>query len=226
LDKKSSLAIIQAGLGMIRSGNPWEAIAAGAGAGLKSYGEAVDQSQATQQKIMESRLAMESAVNAMKMGNVKDAIGLAQQSKKMDQDLFMSNNHDAVSMTNNAASVNAQLQGALLNYRSSMAGHAIQGGMLDLARAKLPYEQAEIAARGVYYTGRNDAQGGKLDAGARQKAEAATIKDLQMLGIGPNSPTYDAMHTAFFNKHYAMLATGGAGAAAAAPSTEGFSLVK
>lgn len=82
LERKQNMAIIQAGLGMIKSGNPWEAIASGAGKGISAYGEALDQSQAAQQKLLESRNALEASKQALNMGMFGKAVDLNTQAKK------------------------------------------------------------------------------------------------------------------------------------------------
>ena len=192
LEKKSAMAIIQAGLGMIRSGNPFEAIAAGAGQGMKSYGEAVDQAQATQQKLMESRLSMEAAVNAMKMGNIKDAVGLAQQSKKMDQEMFIANNHDAVQLTNNDKSVAAQIYDARLRAQTAGASTAVQSGLLALAAARNPAEIAKMNADVNWLNARAAAAPAKIDAATHAKAVQAATQTAQksMYAYDPSSQGY------------------------------------
>jgi len=99
LDRKQNLAIIQAGLGMIRSGNPFEAIAAGAGQGLKSYGEALDQSQATQQKLAESRIALEQSKNAMAAGLFGKAADYQLKGAELHHDAIKNSNTLAAGMS-------------------------------------------------------------------------------------------------------------------------------
>ena len=137
LDRKQNLAIIQAGLGMIRSGNPFEAIAAGAGQGIKSYGEALDQSQAQQQKLAEARMNLDASTNAMKMGNVKTAVELGAKDRELKYNTLAASSRDAVALTNNEANVAAQMAGHIMQYKSAQAGHAIQQGMLDIQREEM-----------------------------------------------------------------------------------------
>ena len=214
LEKKSAMSIIQAGLGMIRSGNPFEAIAAGAGQGLKSYGEAVDQAQATQQKLMESRLSMEAAVNAMKMGNVKDAVNLAQNAKKMDQELFMANNRDAVSLTNNDKSVAAQIYDAKLRAQTGAASNATQNGLLALAALRNPAEIAKMQADTEWLKARAAAAPAKIDAAthakAVQAADAVAMKS--MYAYDPNSAGFKKIWQEAYDR--AAIATPSAGSSA------------
>ena len=99
LDKKQNLAMIQAGLGMIRSGNPFEAIAAGAGQGIKSYSEAMDQAQQTQQKLAESRMGLEASKNAMNAGLFGKALDNTESALKRNMDYLNSTKAAAVAQT-------------------------------------------------------------------------------------------------------------------------------
>lgn len=99
LDKKQNLAMIQAGLGMIRSGNPFEAIAAGAGQGIKSYSDAMDQAQQTQQKLAESRIGLEASKNAMNAGLFGKALDNTESALKRNMDYLNSTKAAAVAQT-------------------------------------------------------------------------------------------------------------------------------
>jgi hypothetical protein len=86
LDKKQNLSIMAAGLGMIRSGNPWEAIAAGAQQGVKSYGDALDSYQQQQQHLADARMALEQSKQSLNAGMVDKAMGQVDQATKYQFD--------------------------------------------------------------------------------------------------------------------------------------------
>jgi hypothetical protein len=205
LDRKSNLAIIQAGLGMIRSGNPFEAIAAGAGQGIKSYSDAMDQAQTQQAKLAESRMALDAATNAMKMGNVKESVQLAQKGKEMGLQALIANNHDAVSLTNNQAQVAAQLAGDIMRRDVGMAGVGVQQGMLGIAQQEAPGKLALMHAQAKFY---NDRMGTQMDKATMQAVE----RYAQGL-IGKINPATNQMYTpieATMAAHQ-VVSTGGAG---------------
>ena len=78
-DKQSALAIIQGGLSMIRAGNPWEAIAKGAGVGVSSYGDAQEKLAKAQEQHGLARIAADQAANSMAHGDADTAL------KQMDE---------------------------------------------------------------------------------------------------------------------------------------------
>jgi hypothetical protein len=206
LDRKSNLAIIQAGLGMIKSGNPFEAIAAGAGQGIKSYSDAMDQAQAQQAKLAESRMTLDAATNAMKMGNVKESVQLAQKGKEMGLQALIANNHDAVSLTNSQAQVAAQLAGDIMRRDVGMAGVGVQQGMLGIAQQEAPGKLALMQAQAKYF---GDRMGTQMDKATMQAVE----KYAQSLQ-GKINPATNQMYTpieATMAAHQVVGSSGGAG---------------
>lgn len=84
-DKQSALAIIQGGLAMIRSGNPWMAIAEGAGKGVADYSDAQEKLAKAQEQHGLARIAADQAANAMAHGDADTA--LKQQNEAIDRNL-------------------------------------------------------------------------------------------------------------------------------------------
>ena len=84
-DKQSALAIIQGGLAMIRSGNPWMAIAEGAGKGVADYSDVQEKLAKAQEQHGLARIAADQAANAMAHGDADTA--LKQQNEAVDRNL-------------------------------------------------------------------------------------------------------------------------------------------
>jgi len=149
LDKKQSLSIISAGLGMIQPGNPWVAIAAGAQKGTKEYSDALDQHQATMQKLGESQVALDAARTAMLNGNV----GLAVKNQEEAQN-------------RNLQYVQSQVQGYNKLYGEGMAaqmqleGHKLMAGAT--IQAEQMRSQTQLGVAGIYTQGRSDVAGQRV----------------------------------------------------------------
>ena len=86
LDKKQNLSIMAAGLGMIKAGNPWEAIAGGAQQGVNSYREALDAYQQQQQHMADTRMALDQSKQLLNAGMVDKAMGQVDQATKYQFD--------------------------------------------------------------------------------------------------------------------------------------------
>jgi hypothetical protein len=138
LDRKQALSIIEGGLGMIQSGNPWMAIASGAGKGIKSYSDALDQSQATQMKLAESRISLDNAKNAMNMGLFTKAVDNQENAQKRNLEYLMDQNRTAANMTSTQAQNAAALAGHIVAGQYGLAGQqAIAGAMGERANAMM-----------------------------------------------------------------------------------------
>lgn len=150
LDRKQALSIIQGGLGMIRSGNPFVAIAEGAGQGIKSYGDALDQHQTTQMKLAESRLSLDNAKNAMNMGLFSKAVDNQENAQKRNLEYLMSQNRDAATMTTAQGQNAAMLAGHVIAGQYGYAGQQLSSATQKEIwgeRAKAGLERAQIMAQ-------------------------------------------------------------------------------
>jgi hypothetical protein len=138
LDRKQALSIIEGGLGMIQSGNPWMAIASGAGKGIKSYSDAIDQNQATQMKLAESRISLDNAKNAMNMGLFNKALDNQENAQKRNLEFLIAQNHDAATMTDAQTQNMFGLAGHIVAGQYGLAGQqAIAGAMGERANAMM-----------------------------------------------------------------------------------------
>ena len=138
LDKKQALSIIQGGLGMIKSGNPFMAIAEGAGQGVKSYSDAMDQAQQTQMKLAESRISLDNAKNAMNMGLFSKAVDNQENAQKRNLEYLQNLNHTAAAMTTAQGQNAAMLAGHMISGQFGYAGqHEMAGAMADRANAMM-----------------------------------------------------------------------------------------
>lgn len=128
LDKKQNLSIIAAGLGMIKSGNPWEAIAAGAGQGVKAYGDALDTYQQQQQHLADSRMSLEQSKQMLNAGMVDKAMGQVDQATKYQFDYNKNSADNVRSIFENNRTGLAGLAEHQMQMQTSLATAGIQAG--------------------------------------------------------------------------------------------------
>ena len=164
MDNSSAMATMLAGLSMIKSGNPWEAIAQGAAKGLAQYGDEQKYFDTARRELNHADLQMQTALDARLNNNERDAqkyMELAQTSKE------------------NA--VRTRLSGIqLLNTAQYQAGQlGMEGRKIALTEKLAPYQQSLMLAQAGWYGQRGAGLMSKLSA--QQLAQVDKLATADML---------------------------------------------
>jgi hypothetical protein len=170
-DKQSALAIIQGGLAMIRSGNPWEAIAQGASKGVAAYGDAQDKLNKAQEQHALARIAADQAANSMAHGDADNVL------KQMDEVANRNLKKDEYILNASTSMLNNQESN-----RTSMANSYLQ--------AQASTQNAQIAANAP------SAEVKTLQAFANNPALAEQYKNSPQYQAALRSDIVSSMHIA------------------------------
>jgi hypothetical protein len=169
MDQSPGMALMMAGLGMIKSGNPFEAIASGATAGLKQYADEQKYFDSARRELNHADLLTQTALDARLNNNERDAqkyMDMAQASKEN----AIRSRLTGIQLLNTSA----YQQGILSN----------QGQELDIKAALLPSEieknQASAygaRAMGDYHKAASEAMPNKFDTNVSLKLQGMALKE-------------------------------------------------